>query len=44
VHGYFNKPQPPISRLPQPIQFSRILNQAEYRAVLARLYKQLQVR
>jgi hypothetical protein len=44
VQGYFNKPQPPIQGLPAPIQFNRILNQAEYRAVLARLYKQLQVR
>jgi hypothetical protein len=43
VQGYFNKPQPPIRRLPEPIQFSRILNQAEYKAVLAKIYKQLQV-
>lgn len=43
VQGYFNKPQPPIRRLAQPINFNRILNQAEYNLVLSRIYTQLQV-
>eukprot|EP00775_Hariotina_reticulata_P008482 gene8482-8664_t len=41
--GYFNKPQPPIKRLTEPITFNRLLNQAEYRALLGRIYQQLQV-
>jgi hypothetical protein len=43
TEGYFNKPQPPIKRLIEPINFNRLLNQAEYRAQLGRIYKQLQV-
>lgn len=41
--GYFNRPSPPIRRLPQPINFNRLLSQAEYRYEMARAYKQLQV-
>lgn len=42
--GYFNRPSPPIRRLPQPINFNRLLGQVEYRLELDRAYKQLQVR
>jgi hypothetical protein len=41
--GYFNCASPPIRRLPEPINFNRLLNQAEYRYELAKAYKQLQV-
>lgn len=42
--GYFNQPRPPLSRLPAPIKFDRIVNRAEYNEVIARLYKELKVR
>lgn len=42
--GYFNQPRPPLSRLPVPIKFDRIVNRAEYNEVIARLYKELKVR
>lgn len=42
--GYFNQASPPIRRLPQPLNFNRLVGQVEYKLALARAYKQLQVR
>jgi hypothetical protein len=36
--GYFSRPVPPVGKLPEPIDFSKIVGQAEYRAVLARAH------
>ena len=36
--GYFSRPVPPVGRLPEPIDFSKLVGQAEYRSVLARAH------
>jgi hypothetical protein len=44
VQGYFSRPSPPVGRLPDPINFKRLVGQGEYRTLLDRLYRELQVR
>jgi hypothetical protein len=41
--GYFTRSSPPVGRLPEPIDFRKLVNQAEYRLVLDRLHNQLGV-
>jgi hypothetical protein len=41
--GYFTSSSPPVGRLPEPIDFRKLVNQAEYRLVLDRLHSQLGV-
>jgi len=36
--GYFSRPLPPVGQLPEPIDFSKLVGQAEYRALLARAH------
>ncbi len=43
TRGYFNRKEPPVGKLPEPINYRKVVNKHEYDHVLAQKYRELGV-